>query len=106
MALLAVQDASNGLAPTFSAAAGGGDTIPTDNAGRGAGWDLGLCLLVRNAGVGAITATVEGITPGVSVPVAGEAIIPVPLKHFGALASVTYSGVTSVTVAAVRTAGK
>jgi hypothetical protein len=105
MALLTVQDASNGLAPTFSAAAGGGDTIPTDAGARSGGWALGLCVLVRNAGAGAITATVDGL-PGVSVPAAGDAVIPVPLQHFGAPRAVTYSGVTSVTVAAVRIAGK
>jgi hypothetical protein len=105
MAVLAVQDASAGLAPTFVAATAGGDTVSTDGAGRGAGWDLGLVLLVRNGDVAAKTVTVEGAT-ALIVAAGGEGIIPVPLKHFGAPAAVTYSAVTSVTVAAVKIAGK
>lgn len=101
MALLAVQDASAGLAPTFVAATGGGDTVSTEAAGDAGGWTLGVFVLVRNADAAAKTVTVEGMEP-LSVPAAGEGVIPVPLKHFGAAATVTYSAVTSVTVAAVR----
>lgn len=105
MAAIAVQDAQAGLAPTFVAATAGGDTVSTDGAGRAAGWDLGLVFVVRNGDVAAKTVTVEGAT-ALIVPAGGEGLIPVPSKHFGAPASVTYSAVTSVTVAAVRLAGK
>jgi hypothetical protein len=103
MALLAVQDLSGGSGlPTFSAAAGGGDTIATDTSGAGAGWDLGLCLVVRNTDAATKTVTVEGL-PGVVVPATtGFAIIPVARKHFGAVRNVTYSAVTGVSVAAIQ----
>lgn len=105
MAVLSVQDASAGLAPTFVAATAGGDTVSTVGTGDGGGWTLGLFILVRNADAAAKTVTVEGMAP-LSVPAAGEGVIPVRVKHFGAAATITYSAVTSVTVAAVRLAGE
>lgn len=105
MALLAVQDASAGLAPTFVAATAGGDTVSTDGSGQAGGWTIGLALLVRNADVANKTVTVEGMAPLV-VAASGEGVIPIPAKHFGAVAAVTYSAVTAVTVAAVRLAGE
>lgn len=95
-----------GLAPTFTAAAAGGDTLPP--LGRG-------IFIVKNGGAAAITVTIA--TPGntqfgiaqpditVSVPAGGE-------RHIGPLLTsltdptserinVTYSAVTSVTVAVV-----
>lgn len=110
MALLTVQNITrSGLAPSYSAAAGGGDTIPSP--------DSETFLHVRNGGGSAITVTIA--TPGtvlgdlavadvsVSVPAGGERMIgPLPYAHFAdpatGNASISYSSVTSVTVAAIR----
>lgn len=96
----------SGLAPTFTAAAAGGDTLPPIGAG---------VFIVKNASGASITVTV--VTPGntefgvaqpditVTVPAAGE-------RHIGPLTpnltdptsngiNVTYSAVTSVTVAVI-----
>ncbi len=102
MALLAVQDGSAGLASvSFTAAAGGGDTIPGGT--RGAGWDLSVLLIVRNGDAADKTVTVNGT--GYLVPATtGLAVIPVYAGTYGMVKSVTYSAVTSVTVAAVRVA--
>src|SRR3546814_12180298 len=54
----------------------------TEAAGDAGGWTLGVFVLVRNADAAAKTVTVEGMAP-LSVPAAGEGVIPVPLKHFG-----------------------
>ena len=108
MAQLAIQQvAETGLAPTFAAAAGGGDTVPTD-----AGPGKRRFLVVKNGGAGAITATIDSIQAcsqgfdhngGGSVPAGGERWYgPLTTERYGGLAAVTYSGVTSVTVAAVE----
>lgn len=107
MALLATQFMANtGLSPTYAAAAGGGDTfVPAD----------GAFLHVINAGGAPITATLA--TPQVidgDLAVADRAItvtnatnkmIPIPPGLYRdpatGLGSVTYSGVTSVTVAVI-----
>ncbi len=104
MALLATQDASAGLASvTMSAASGGGDTVAAGS--RAAGWDLGVFLLVRNADATATTVTVDGVP--FSVPATtGTAVIPVYRTAVGTVLSITYSKVTSLTVAAVQLAGK
>ncbi|WP_422734001.1 hypothetical protein ACN26Y_29880 [Micromonospora sp. WMMD558] len=104
MALLATQDASAGLANvTMSAASGGGDTIAAGS--RAAGWDLGVFLLVRNADATSTTVTVDGVP--FSVPATtGTAVIPVYRTAAGTVLTVTYSKVTSLTVAAVQLAGK
>lgn len=96
-----------GLAVTLTPASAGGDKVPTTE--RGA-------LLVRNGDVSAKTVTV--VTPGndkygqaradVPVVVAAGAtalIGPFPSDLAGAdgLVEITYSAVTSVTVAAVAT---
>jgi hypothetical protein len=101
MALLAVQDASGGLANlTRVAATGGGDTIPAG--GNAGGWSLGTALLVINTDVATRTVTVEGLA-GVVVPATtGMAIIPIPYKGFGATRTIAYSAVTGVTVGAFR----
>lgn len=109
MALLAVQQASlSGTPVTYTAAAGGGDTIalPHDK----------VALRIKNGGGAGITASIAfpGTTPyGVANPVrttssiaAGAEVVvgPIPLSAADpvtGLVSVTYSGVTSVTVAAV-----
>ena len=107
MALLTRQNASgpDGATITFVAAAGGGDTVVGGS---------GVHLLVNNGGGSPITVTL--VTPETvegSLAVADRAItvtnatireIPVPSRYTAANgeASITYSGVTSVTVAAVQ----
>lgn len=110
MALLATQSVTlAGLAPAYAAAAGGGDTFVPDK---------DTFLHVKNASGGAITVTI--VTPRtdpVGNAVADVAVV-VPLTTgdrmigpFNAeifadpttgLASITYSGVTSLTVAIVK----
>lgn len=104
MALLAVQLISHaGLNPAFAAADVAGDTFGNDGS---------TSLHVKNGGAGAITVTVgsdklcdQGFDHdiAVNVPVGAERLIgPFRPKRFGGVAAVTYSGVTSVTVAAFR----
>ena len=102
MALLSLQDASAGVAVTLTAANAGGDQIPAGS--RAAAWDLGVILLARNGGASPVDVTVQG-HPQVTVPAGATGVIPVYGVAFGALRDVTYSAVTSVTVAAVRLAG-
>lgn len=100
MAALTVQDGSAGIAATFTAAAGGGDTVAGGIADGG--WHLPVVLLVKNADTTATNVTV-GSLPVVSVPATtGTAVIPVIGSPYGAPVAVTYSKVTSLTVAAVR----
>jgi hypothetical protein len=96
-----------GLDPTYAAAAGGGDKVVPGP---------GVFLHVLNGGGSPVTVTVA--IPGtfyaalanpdlaVTVDASGEKMIPVPALFGDAsdsgLAAVTYSGVTSVTVAALR----
>ncbi len=108
MALLASQKVvRTGLAPTYAAATGGGDTFtPGQN----------LFLHVKNASGASITVTLDtpGTTsglaidnPAVSVPATtGDRMIgPLSGSLFAAaatgLGSITYSGVTSLTVAII-----
>jgi hypothetical protein len=108
MAALSVQQASIlGTTLTLSAASGGGDTVdPT-------GGDV--CLEVRNASGGALTVTVARAgteygqaNPDVAVSVAAGAtklIGPIPQDFRDTadnLVDITYSGVTSLTIAAFR----
>lgn len=106
MAQLTVQETSlTGLAPTFTAADAAGDTFENDGQ---------TVLHVKNGSAAAITATVDSVRPcnygfdhdaAVSVPAGGERIIgPFERNRFGTTASVAYSAVTSVTVAARSTA--
>lgn len=109
MALLTPQAIpSGGLAATYAAASVGGDTVPNAEDGR-------VFLHVKNGGGSAVTVTVgdPGRTPagnpgtpsGVSVPAAGDRFIPLQVGVVDAsdgLVDVTYSGITSVTVAALR----
>lgn len=109
MATLSTQTiVAAGLDPTYAAASGGGDKVvpgPT------------TFLHVINGGGSSVTVTVA--TPGnfyaavanpdltVTVGASGEQMIPIPATPFAdssdsGLASITYSGVTSVTVAALR----
>lgn len=88
---------------TFAAAAGGGDKTKPGS---------GVFLFVRNGDASSITVTL--VTPGVSfnntaiadtvvtVPAGATWCIPVPMEYRNpsdGLASITYSAVTSVTVA-------
>lgn len=100
-----------GLGPTYAAATGGGDAMAVGS---------GMFLHIKNAGGSAITVTLNipaarvyeanvAITsPVISVPsTTGERMIgPVDAGTFAdpvtGLCSLTYSGVTSVTVAAVQ----
>ena len=109
MALLTVQQAVlRGTAVTFVAAAGGGDTFARPHGNVG--------LRIKNGGGAAITATI--VIPGtnsygepqpdvVSSSIAAAADVtlgPIPAEAVDSatgLVSVTYSGVTTVTVAAV-----
>lgn len=108
MAELTVQViAQAGLNPSYGAAAAGGDTFENDGK---------TYLHVKNGGAGSITVTVDADkncdqgfdhNASVAVPAGGERIIgPFPLHQYPAKPSVTYSGVTSVTVAAVRLPAK
>lgn len=108
MAALAIQTPSlAGAVITAAAAAGGGDTI------EGTG---DIVAIVTNGGVGSInviitsTATVDGL----GVDDGGGALAAGATKHYGpfkpgtfnnpttGLVAITYSGVTSVTVSAMR----
>lgn len=105
-----------GLDPTFVAAAAGGDSFPNAN-------DERTYIRVKNGGASSITATVapasptsvkqQGVTPGpvslpsysVSVPASDERTLgPFPAAYTDANGNVnvSYSAVTSVTVAAIR----
>lgn len=107
VALLALQQITqSGLAPAFVAAAAGGDSLqPGDS----------VKLHVKNGGAGSVTVTVnsqrkcdQGVDHDLAVAIAAgaEAIIgPLPANRFAdpadGLVKVTYSAVTSVTVAAL-----
>ncbi|KAB1146830.1 hypothetical protein F7R91_14735 [Streptomyces luteolifulvus] len=109
MATLSTQTiVAAGLDPTYAAAAGGGDKVVPGST---------TFLHVINGGGSPVTVTVAA--PGnfyaavanpdlaVTVDASGEKMIPIPATPFGdpadsGLAAVTYSGVTSVTVAALR----
>ena len=107
MALLTTQDISSGTLADFTtaAAAGGGDTVAV---GSGAGgWTMATYLLVLNAGGGAITVTVTLPSGSVIGPInvaatTGRTMIRLLGVSPGGIASIAYSGVTSVTVAAIR----
>lgn len=107
MAVLTVQDASEGLASTtFAAAAAGGDSVAAGS--RAGGWDFGVALLVRNTDAAAKTVTLTdsagNATPYVVPATTGFGVIPIRSSH-GLAQNITYSAVTGVTVAAVRLAG-
>lgn len=115
MAQLTVQSVSFGpaLGPSYGAAAAGGDSFPNAT-------DETTFLVVKNGSASPITATINPVitsakVPGVgtltvaaiseSVPASGERWIgpfPVAFNEASGLVNVTYSAVTTVTVAAVR----
>jgi hypothetical protein len=106
MALLNTQQMNSaGVALTLAPAAAGGDTADIGN-GR-------TFLWYKNGSGAAITVTLT--TPGtvdsdlavadrtVSVPAAGDRLIgPLNPAVYGPIVSISYSGVTSLTVAAVN----
>lgn len=107
MAALAIQQSTPaGLAPTFTAAAVGGDTMPAGDHNH---------LRVKNGSGSSINVTIagnvtcsQGFAHPVVVPVAAgadETIGPLPAARFGdstGTVNITYSAVTTVTVAAVQ----
>ncbi|MFC5802806.1 hypothetical protein [Streptomyces formicae] len=109
MATLSVQSISAaGLDPTYASAAAGGDKVKPGRT---------TFLHVINGGGSSITVTlvapgnyygsVANPDPTYTVGASGEMLIPVPPTPFAnsadsGLASITYSGVTTVTVAALR----
>lgn len=104
MALLSGQNvAPTGLSPSYSAAAGGGDSFFND--GR-------TFLHVKNGGGGSINVTIDANVACnigtehdlvVAVPNGQERMIgPFPTNRFLDTVNITYSGVTSVTIAAIR----
>lgn len=110
MAALTVQNvARTGLAPTYAAAAGGGDTFVNDGQ---------TFVHVKNGGGSSVNVTVDSTAPAtvglaqsdvvVAVPASGERMIgPFPPNAFDDVngsTAIAYSAVTSVTVAAVRLA--
>jgi hypothetical protein len=102
MADLQTQEAPAGRGQvTFTAAAAGGDTI---EAGAFAGgWDLPVVLLLNHTTTGTKTVTVAGHPP-VVVQANSIAVIPVRSPRRAERLAITYSAVTSLSVAAVRTA--
>lgn len=103
MAAITVQDGSGGWAgnaAAFTAANAGGDTVAGGI--EAGGWHIPVVLLVRNGHTSAQTVTVGNLA-AVSVPATtGTAVIPVIGSPYGGAVAVTYSGVTSLTVAAAR----
>lgn len=98
-----------GVVPTYAAAAGGGDRFTPD---------ANTFLHVKNGSAGSITVTVAATkvpTPDMTIASVAVAIAagaekmigPLPADVFAAtdgsgLADITYSGVTSLTVAVVK----
>ncbi len=109
MATLTPQEVNlTGLTPTFAAASAGGDDFV--NSGK-------AVLYVKNGGASAVTVTVDSQTTCnygfdhdavVSVPASGERVIgPFPKARFNDAydkVRITYSAVTSVTVAVLEVA--
>jgi hypothetical protein len=102
MAQLTVSSVTKtGVAPTFTAASVGGDSFVNDGQ---------TVIDCNNGSGGALTVTVVAVgkcnqgslhSVVVSVPsMTHEVIGPFPVARFGRNVSVTYSGVTSLTVAA------
>jgi len=102
MATLAVQAVGDGLADVaFTAAAAGGDAVPAGIENANHHLD-GVFLLVNNGGAGSIDVTVAN-RPLLAVAAGDIGMIPCNVGVYpGTLLAVTYSGVTTVTVAAVK----
>lgn len=102
MATIAVQEVGDGLADVaFVAANAGGDDVPSGIQNANFGLDP-VVLLVANGDAASHTITVQGLSP-VVVAAGDTAAIPVNRGVYpGSLVPVTYDGVTSVTVAAIK----
>lgn len=100
MALLALQDASAGIANVnMLTPNAGGDTV---NAGvRAAGWDLPVVLLVRNTDAATKTVTIDGV-PYVIPATTGLGLVPVYAGVYGMVKAIAYSAVAGVTIAPLR----
>jgi hypothetical protein len=110
MATLTRQNLSlTGLSnPSYAACAGGGDDFPNDGSNT--------FVHIKNGSGGALVATfddtgstgptgAQSYNPDVqvSVPAGGEQIIgPFPTGRFGSSVAITYSGVTSLTIAVYK----
>lgn len=105
MATITPVSAGSNAIYTYAAATSGGDTLATASAQR-------TVLLVRNAGssmtvtLTAVNTCSQGVLHNVVVTCAvgdTEISIPANVKNTDGTVAVTYSSVTSVTVAAVNT---
>lgn len=103
MALLTIYAISQaGVVPTYVAASAGGDTFPNDGQ---------TFLHVKNGHTSPQTVTVNSTKQCdqgfdhdvvVAVPNASERMIgPFPIARFGRTVSISYTGVTALTIAAV-----
>lgn len=103
MAAIPLQRVGAGLANvSFAAANSGGDTVAGGT--RSGGWALPVVLLVRNADATSTTVTVNGV-PVVVAATQTAAIRAEAGYRYGRALAVTYSKVTSLTVAALDLAG-
>jgi hypothetical protein len=104
MAVLAVDDASAGIANlTMVSAAGGGDSVA--GGVKLGGWELPVVVVVRNGDASNKTVTVQGTNYVVNAS-GGIAVIPVRGSvKYGDSVAITYSAVTNVTVGAARLSG-
>ena len=105
MAAIAIQDVTaDGLASTtFAAANAGGDTIAAGSVKSGGWQQYPVLLLVRCTDASSKNVTVGSLAAVTCPATTGFSTIPVPNEGLGdASVAVTYSAVTSVTVAAVR----
>lgn len=103
MAAIAVQDANGGgiLDVTFSAANAGGDTVLAGS--RAGGYDLEtVFLLYKNAHTADQTVTVDGTAYVIPFGAGKVAVLPAFRGVYGGSVNITYSGVTALTVGAVR----
>jgi hypothetical protein len=110
MATLSVQTiVETGLEPTYATAAGGGDTFP--NTGEeflhvinGSGSDRTVTITptqtnASNPAYGLLTKS----APAVTVTAGEERMIgPFPQGAYGQSPAITYSGVTSITIAVIK----
>lgn len=103
MAAIAVQDAAGGgvLDVTFTAANSGGDTVAVGS--RAGGYNLKtVYLLVKNGHTADQTVTIDGTAYVVPFGATKVAMLPAFRGVYGGSVNVTYSGVTALTVGAVR----
>lgn len=109
MATIAPQNISRaGVGPTYSAAAGGGDSfLPGSDTFVHVKNGSGAPITVTLVTPGFVAGDIPIADPTVSVPAGGERMIgPFPPGYFAdpadGLADLTYSGVTSLTLAVLK----